>query len=141
MILQADPGRSYKMLAPEIKAAVDRVLESGWYILGRENENFEKAFAAYNHSGYCLGEDSLIRGHLAAFCLFPEHFAGFFHIVNGISLRGHVPKIKILHGKLSSQTFEVCLGIDPHVKVFMGKTHGITSSLSDSSLWKDLPFQ
>ena len=55
MILQADPGRSFKMLAPEIKAAVDRVLESGWYILGRENENFEKAFAAYNHSGYCLG--------------------------------------------------------------------------------------
>ena len=55
MILQADPGRSFKMLEQEIRTAVNRVLESGWYILGRENENFEKAFAGYNQAQYCLG--------------------------------------------------------------------------------------
>ena len=55
MILQADPGRSFKILDKEIKNAVSKVLESGWYILGKENETFEKAFAAYNTAQYCLG--------------------------------------------------------------------------------------
>ncbi len=55
MILQADPKRSFQMLEQEIKTAVNNVLESGWYILGRENEIFENAFAAYNQSQYCLG--------------------------------------------------------------------------------------
>ena len=55
MILQADPGRSYKAHAVEIQAATQRVLESGWYILGKENEKFENAFAGYNQSQYCLG--------------------------------------------------------------------------------------
>jgi len=31
------------------------VLENGWYILGKEVETFEKAFAEYCHSGYCIG--------------------------------------------------------------------------------------
>ena len=55
MILQADPGRSFKALDKEIKNAVSKVLESGWYILGKENENFEKAFAAYHSAQFCLG--------------------------------------------------------------------------------------
>lgn len=55
MILQADPGRSFRMLEQEIKTAVNKVLESGWYILGKENESFENAFAGYNQSRYCLG--------------------------------------------------------------------------------------
>ena len=55
MILQADPGRSFRALDKEIKNAVSKVLESGWYILGKENETFEKAFAAYNTAQYCLG--------------------------------------------------------------------------------------
>ena len=55
MILQADPGRSFKTLEKEIQSAVSRVLQSGWYILGKENENFENSFAAYNQSRYCLG--------------------------------------------------------------------------------------
>ena len=55
MILQADPGRSFKALEKEIQSAVDRVLQSGWYILGKENEDFEKAFALYNQSNFCLG--------------------------------------------------------------------------------------
>ncbi len=31
------------------------VLENGWYILGKEVETFEKAFANYCHSKYCIG--------------------------------------------------------------------------------------
>jgi len=31
------------------------VLDNGWYILGKEVETFEKAFAEYCHSGYCIG--------------------------------------------------------------------------------------
>ena len=39
----------------EIDAAVKRVLDSGWYLLGRENENFCKNFAAYCGTKYCVG--------------------------------------------------------------------------------------
>nr|WP_294780575.1 DegT/DnrJ/EryC1/StrS family aminotransferase [uncultured Flavobacterium sp.] len=31
------------------------VLNNGWYILGKEVETFEKAFAEYCHSKYCIG--------------------------------------------------------------------------------------
>ncbi len=31
------------------------VLENGWYILGKELETFEKAFAEYCHTKYCIG--------------------------------------------------------------------------------------
>ena len=31
------------------------VLNNGWYILGKELETFEKAFAAYNQVKYCIG--------------------------------------------------------------------------------------
>ena len=55
MILQADPGRSCRVQSTLIQQAVQRVLESGWYILGKENEAFENAFAQYNQSAYCLG--------------------------------------------------------------------------------------
>ncbi|MBR2374004.1 MAG: DegT/DnrJ/EryC1/StrS family aminotransferase [Lentisphaeria bacterium] len=55
MILQADPGRSFAARKAEIRAAVERVLDSGWYILGNENRFFEEKFAAYNDSPYCIG--------------------------------------------------------------------------------------
>lgn len=55
MILQADPGRSYKAHAVEIQVATQRVLESGWYILGKEVAAFEKSFAEYNGCSYALG--------------------------------------------------------------------------------------
>lgn len=41
------PGAGYLRYRDEIDAAVRRVLESGWYILGKEVEAFERAFAAY----------------------------------------------------------------------------------------------
>lgn len=39
----------------EIQAALRRVVESGWYILGQELAQFEQAFAAYCGARHCLG--------------------------------------------------------------------------------------
>jgi dTDP-3-amino-2,3,6-trideoxy-4-keto-D-glucose/dTDP-3-amino-3,4,6-trideoxy-alpha-D-glucose/dTDP-2,6-dideoxy-D-kanosamine transaminase len=38
-----------------VRGAVDRVLESGWYILGRENDAFEQEFASYCGANHCIG--------------------------------------------------------------------------------------
>ena len=47
MILQSNPKTNYLAHEVEIRDAVARVLESGWYILGEEVSAFEKAFAAF----------------------------------------------------------------------------------------------
>ncbi|MDP4644984.1 MAG: DegT/DnrJ/EryC1/StrS family aminotransferase [Opitutales bacterium] len=39
----------------EIDAAIKRVLDSGWYLLGQEGEAFEQEFATYCESKHCLG--------------------------------------------------------------------------------------
>ena len=38
-----------------IRAATDRVLQSGWYILGQEVSAFEQAFARYCGTRHCIG--------------------------------------------------------------------------------------
>jgi dTDP-4-amino-4,6-dideoxygalactose transaminase len=43
------------LLAQELGAAAQRVLASGWYILGPELEAFEAAFAAYHGIGHAVG--------------------------------------------------------------------------------------
>jgi len=47
----ADPRSNYLARAAEIDAAIQRVLESGSYILGREVELFEQEFAGYLGEG------------------------------------------------------------------------------------------
>ena len=42
-----DLHAQYAALKPELDAAVARVLDSGWYILGKEVAAFEAEFAAY----------------------------------------------------------------------------------------------
>ncbi len=42
-------------VAPELNKAIQRVLQSGWFILGREVESFEEEFAAYCGVDYCIG--------------------------------------------------------------------------------------
>lgn len=42
----------------EIQAAVKRVLESGWYVLGTEVSSFEKEYAAYCGTAHCVGVSS-----------------------------------------------------------------------------------
>ncbi len=46
-IPQTDPRAGYLAHKVEIDAAIARVLDSGWYILGREVAAFEATFAAY----------------------------------------------------------------------------------------------
>lgn len=44
-----------KELDKELRDAFDRVLASSWYIEGKEDAAFEKAFADYCGAGYCVG--------------------------------------------------------------------------------------
>jgi len=46
---------AYQELSNEIDAAVSRVCGSGWYIGGPEVEQFERSFANYTHSRFCVG--------------------------------------------------------------------------------------
>lgn len=39
----------------ELKEATDKVIESGWYILGGEVDTFEKKFSKFLSSKYCIG--------------------------------------------------------------------------------------
>jgi len=41
--------------ADEINAAVTRVVNSGWYLQGQENEAFERHYAEYIGTNYCVG--------------------------------------------------------------------------------------
>lgn len=45
----------YLELKAELDAAYLRVMESGWYILGKEVEAFETEFATYCETKYCIG--------------------------------------------------------------------------------------
>ena len=55
MIPQADPGASYRALRAQIDAAALAALASGWYILGKEGEAFEKEFAAWLGAAFSVG--------------------------------------------------------------------------------------
>ncbi len=58
--------RTFELHRDEYVEAVTRVLDSGWYILGKEMEEFEKEFAAYLGIKHCIalnsGTDALILG-------------------------------------------------------------------------------
>ena len=50
-----DLGATYQELKPEIDAAMQRVLDSGWYILGPEVEAFEAEWADYCGAKHAVG--------------------------------------------------------------------------------------
>ena len=58
MIHSIDLGRQYRDIRSEIDTAVKRVLEGGWYILGKEVEAFEQEFAAYCGVAHAVGVGS-----------------------------------------------------------------------------------
>jgi len=58
MIFLNDFKREYFLLKDEIDTAIDRVLKSGYFILGEECNKFEKEFAGYIKSKYCIGVGS-----------------------------------------------------------------------------------
>ncbi len=51
----ANLRREHQALAGELRAAIDEVIDSGWFILGRQLESFEGAFAEYCGARFALG--------------------------------------------------------------------------------------
>lgn len=50
-----DVKASYLELKTELDSAYQRVMNSGWYVLGQEVEAFEAEFAAYCGAKFCIG--------------------------------------------------------------------------------------
>ena len=55
MIPQCNPKVNYLALKEEIDAAIQRVLEGGWYVLGGEVTGFEREFARWLGVRYAVG--------------------------------------------------------------------------------------
>ena len=65
-----DLRAAYLELKPEIDAAVARVMDSGWYILGEEVDAFEAEWAAYCEAKHAVGvANGLDALHLALLAL------------------------------------------------------------------------
>jgi dTDP-4-amino-4,6-dideoxygalactose transaminase len=58
MILCSNPKAQYQTHKEEIDAAIQRVLDKGWYILGEETKAFESEFAAYIGVNHGIGVGS-----------------------------------------------------------------------------------
>ena len=50
-----EPKLAYNELHGEFDAAYHRVMDSGWYLLGKELEQFETEFATYCQTNFCVG--------------------------------------------------------------------------------------
>lgn len=60
-----DLGSTYLDLQGDLDAAYQRVMNSGWYILGKEVRTFESEFANYCQAKHCIG----VGNGLDALCL------------------------------------------------------------------------
>jgi len=59
--------RIYQKYKLELEEVSNRVLSSGWYILGPEVAAFEKEFAEFNDSKFCIGLNSGLDALIIAF--------------------------------------------------------------------------
>ncbi len=55
MIKNIDLQKVTQKYESEIKVAINRVVDSGWYLQGRENEIFENNYANFIGTKYCIG--------------------------------------------------------------------------------------
>src|SRR5947209_18911214 len=55
MIPFLDLKPAYAELKPELDEAYERVMRSGWFVLGKEVEAFESEYAAYCGTKHCVG--------------------------------------------------------------------------------------
>lgn len=55
MIKFLDLKKINQQYAEELKKAAAGVIDSGWYLLGKENEAFEQEYASYIGTNYCIG--------------------------------------------------------------------------------------
>lgn len=64
-----DLGRGFRELQPQLESAVLESMRTGWYILGKDVEQFESDYAAYCEAAHCVsvanGLDALRLGLLA----------------------------------------------------------------------------
>lgn len=58
MVLNNSLIRGFELHKEEYEEKVLEVLRSGWYILGKEVEMFEREFASYVGTDYCVGVDN-----------------------------------------------------------------------------------
>lgn len=69
-IPQANPGANYRAHQAEIDAAIHAALDSGWYILGQQVQQFEAEFAAFlgvpHVVGVANGTDAIVLALRAA---------------------------------------------------------------------------
>ena len=71
MILFNDFSKEPQILKKEINVAIQKVLDSGWFILGNELATFESGFAGYIGTRYCIGVASGTEA--IALALMAEH--------------------------------------------------------------------
>jgi len=58
MVPFVELSSQFRSIEPEIRAAIDAVLESGWFIFGKQHAAFEEEFAAYVGAARAVGVGS-----------------------------------------------------------------------------------
>lgn len=91
--------RQFEMYKTEYEKKAMEVLNNGWYILGNEVQEFEKEFARYSGSNYCVGVANGLDALILAFrslniCAGDEVIVQantYIASVMGITMNGAVP--------------------------------------------------
>lgn len=99
MIMPNNLGRQYSLHADEYKQKVCEVLDSGWYVLGKEVTAFEEEWAKYIGSNYCVGLASGLDALWISFRLLNIGVGdevivcanAYIACVMGISINGAIP--------------------------------------------------
>lgn len=99
MILANDLKRQYDLYAEEYEKKAIEVLRSGWYILGKEVDAFEKEWAAYIGTKYAVGLASGLDALWISFRLLGVHTGdevivssnAYIACVMGITINGATP--------------------------------------------------
>lgn len=58
MIKMADFNKEYNVIKEEADLSIQRIMDSGWYILGKEVKSFEEEFSKYIGTKYAVGVNS-----------------------------------------------------------------------------------
>lgn len=99
MIMANNLKRQYDLHAPEYEAKALEVLRSGWYILGNEVKAFEKEWAEYIGTKYCVGLASGLDALWISFRVLGIHEGdevivsgnAYIACVMGITMNGATP--------------------------------------------------
>ena len=99
MIMPNNLERQYSLHAEEYKAKACQVLDSGWYILGKELSAFETEWAAYLGAKHCVGLASGLDALQIAFRVLGIHSGdevivcsnAYIACVMGITMNGGTP--------------------------------------------------